>query len=66
MTKAEYIAELVNTLIKINRQSWTIHQLLSKKELIMDAEKQAGSDELETLEKTKAIMQSLNEVYGRL
>ena len=66
MTKAEYIAELVNTLIKINRQSWTIHQLLSKKELIMDAEKQAGTDELETLEKTKVILQSLNEVYGRL
>lgn len=66
MSMAEYITELLNTLLKINRQSWTIHQLLSKKELIMDAEQKAGDNEMATLEKTKNILQSLNEVYGRL
>ena len=63
MTMAEYIGELKNTLVKVNKQSWTLVSMLDENSQIKE---EAGEYEQETLEKSKAALTSLTEVFGRL
>ena len=63
MTMAEYIGELKNTLVKVNKQSWTLVSMLDENR---QTKEEAGEYEQETLEKAKAALTSLTEVFGRL
>ena len=63
MTMAEYIGELKNTLVKVNKQSWTLVSMLDENS---QNKEKAGEYEQETLEKAKVALTSLTEVFGRL
>lgn len=65
MKKAEYITELKNTLNKINRQSWTEIKMLENNEPA-DLTKEAGPEELETLNKAKYALLTVTEILGRI
>lgn len=63
MTMAEYIGELKNTLVKVNKQSWTLVSMLDENS---QSKEEAGEYEQETLEKAKAALTNVSEVFGRL
>jgi hypothetical protein len=63
MTMAEYIGELKNTLVKVNKQSWTLVSMLDENS---QNKEEAGEYEAETLEKAKAALTNVSEVFGRL
>lgn len=63
MTMVEYIGELKNTLVKVNKQSWTLVSMLDENS---QTKEEAGEYEQETLEKAKTALTSLTEVFGRL
>lgn len=63
MNMAEYISELKNTLVKINKQSWTLVSMLDAKD---QSTEEAGNYELETLEKAKVALANVADVFGRL
>ena len=65
MKQLEYLNDLKNTLLKINRQSWTEIKMLEKN-TTADASKEASPDELETLEKAKGALTSVMEVLGTI
>ena len=63
MSMAEYISELKNTLVKINKQSWTLVSMLDENS---QSKEEAGEYETETLEKAKSALANVTEVFGRL
>ena len=63
MTMAEYIGELKNTLVKVNKQSWTLVSMLDENS---QNKEEAGEYEQETLEKARAALTNVSEVFGRL
>ena len=63
MNMAEYISELKNTLVKINKQSWTLVSMLDENN---QSKEEAGDYETETLEKAKSALANVTEVFGRL
>ena len=63
MTMAEYIGELKNTLVKVNKQSWTLVSMLDENS---QNKEEAGEYEQETLDKAKAALGTVIEVLGRL
>jgi hypothetical protein len=63
MTMAQYIGELKNTLVKVNKQSWTLVSMLDENS---QSKEEAGEYEQETLEKAKAALTNVSEVFGRL
>ena len=63
MSMAEYISELKNTLVKINKQSWTLVSMLDENS---QSKEEAGDYENETLEKAKSALANVTEVFGRL
>lgn len=63
MSMAEYISELKNTLVKINKQSWTLVSMLDENS---QSKEEAGDYETETLEKAKSALANVTEVFGRL
>lgn len=63
MNMAEYVAELKNTLVKVNKQSWTLVSMLDENS---QNKEEAGEYEQETLEKARAALTNVSEVFGRL
>lgn len=63
MIMAEYIGELKNTLVKVNKQSWTLVSMLDENS---QNKEEAGEYEQETLEKAKTALTAVSEVFGRL
>ncbi len=64
MSLDEYLAELKNTLFKINRQSWTEVKMLEDK--VPVAQKAAGPEEIKTLEKAKKALTLITEMLGEI
>ena len=63
MNMAEYVAELKNTLVKVNKQSWTLVSMLDENS---QNKEEAGEYKQETLEKARAALTNVSEVFGRL
>lgn len=66
MSMAEYLTDLINTLTKINKQSWTIIQTVNNNNLDDLTKEEAGAYEQETLDKASAVMTGLTELFQRV
>lgn len=65
MTKAEYQTELKNTLIKINRQSWTEVKILNNN-LNKHNLEEASPEDMETLNEAKNALTSVAGILGKI
>lgn len=64
MTKAEYITDLKNTLIKINRQSWTEIKMLENNSI--KSSEEANPEDMETLNEAKNALTSVAGILGKI
>lgn len=64
MTKAEYITDLKNTLIKINRQSWTEIKMLENNSI--KSSEEASPEDMETLNEAKNALTSVAGILGKI
>lgn len=65
MSKSEYLTELKNVLNKINRQTWTEIKMLEGNK-VEDPSREAGPEELETLNKAKNALTAVTEILGKI
>ena len=63
MSIAEYVAELKNTLFKINKQSWTEIKMLENR---AGTPNEASKKEIDTLEKAKQALTLVMEILGNI
>lgn len=66
MTKADYITDLKNTLIKINRQTWTEIKMLENGSIKISDTQEASPEDMETLEKAKDVLTSVAGILGKI